>query len=274
MRKVIVAFEAANFSEGAMRFVSAMNKAEQVTVTGIFLPAALYTTFGNHADALSTGVLLPVTDDVETSEINKSVLKFREYCASHHLRHRVIKKFDDFGLPELKQQSRYADLVVLGSEYFFKVPESDKLSDYLKTSLHDAECPVVVVPESFSQPQINILTCDGTASSARAIKNFTYLFPEMSRDHTVVAMFEPNNTRHKDQDVKIKELVSAHFPDHQFVHSGADSSRYFSDWSVDNRPAIVVCGAFGRSVISILFRKSFIADVLMNQKLPVFISHR
>lgn len=275
MRKVIVAFEAPNFSEGAMRFVNQMNEAEQVTVSGIFLPAAVYTAFWSYAEVLSTGILLPVTDEVKTSALNKSVGKFKQFCNDHHLRYRVVKNFTDFGLPDLKRQSRYADLIVLCSESFFNIPESEKLSDYLKTSLHDAECPVVVVPENFSTPLHNVLAYDGTESSARAIKNFSYLLPEMGQNTTSVVTFGAKNKMDKESEAGIKELISVHFPNHKFLHFDSESRKQFPDWTNEqSKSVIVVCGAYGRSVLSVLFRHSFIADLLEDHKVPVFISHR
>lgn len=274
MRKIIAAFEAPHFSEGVMHFINKMNDAEPVTVTGVFLPAPIHLQFWSYADTMASGILLPLPEGVNPTELNKSVNRFKQYCINHHLRHRVIKNFSDFALPELKQQSRFADLIVLGSEHFFAIPHSDKLSDYLKTSLHEAECPVIVVPEIFSEPKNNILAFDGTESSARAIKNFVYLLPEMAQNHTVTVTFGPKDTNEKEQHLKMKELISVHFPDNKFIHAGTDSNKYFSDWTKEHKSAIIVCGAFGRSLLSELFKHSFIADVLQNKKLPVFISHR
>ena len=272
MRKITVAFEAPHFPEGAMRFIKEMNDAEQVIVTGVFLPGPVQTAYPTPA-AMSAGMLLPLTDEITSKQLNKSILTFKDFCTSHHIGYRFIKNTGDSGWPELKKQSRYADLIVLGSDVLFDVPGKDKLSDYLKTSLHEVECPVVIVPDNFSSPQHTIITFDGTESSARAIKNFAYLFPEMAHNHTRVITFTSKNNVSNESDARIRELVSVHFPDHKFIHSDVDSGRYFSNWNINNKPAIVVCGAFGRSMMSVLFKHSFIAEVLSDRKLPVFISH-
>jgi hypothetical protein len=273
MRKVIVAFEVPNFSEGAMRFISQMNDAERVTVTGLFLPKPVYAAFQT-VDIMTSGMFLPYIEQINIAELNECVKQFKQYCSDYHLRYDVLNNAVDFGLPELKQQSRYADLIVLGGETFFNLPDSGKLSDYLRTSLHEAECPVVVAPERFLPPENNIITFDGTESSARAIRDFAYLFPEMTQNPTTVVRFVSKNVSDEEIDTMIKELVSVHFPDHKFIHFGFDSNRYFSSWTAENKPAIVVCGAFGRSMLSVLFKHSFITEVLKEQKLPVFISHK
>jgi len=273
MRKVIVAFEVPIFSEGAMRFISLMNEAERVTITGVFLPKPVYTAFQT-AELMTPGMFLPFIEEINIASLTECVSKFKQYCSDYHLRYDVLQSAADFGLTELKQQSRYADLVVVGGETFFNLPDSDKLSDYLKTSLHEAECPIVVAPENFLPPENNIITFDGTESSARAIRDFAYLLPEMTQYPTTIVTFVSQNASSKVNDVKAKGLVSVHFPDHRFVHYGFDSNRYFSSWTSANKPAIVVCGAFGRSMLSVLFKHSFITEVLKEHKLPVFISHK
>jgi hypothetical protein len=273
MRKVIVAFEVPNFSEGAMRFISQMNDAERVTITALFLPKPVYAAF-HTADIMTPGMFLQYTEQINSSDLNECVKQFKQYCKDYNLRYDVLDNAVDFGLPELKQQSRYADLIVLGGETFFNLPGSDKLSDYLTTSLHEAECPVVVAPERFLPPEYNIITFDGTESSARAIRDFAYLFPEMTQNPTTVVTFASKGISNEKNDIMIRELVSVHFPDHKFIHFGFDSNRYFSTWTAKNKAAIVICGAFGRSILSVLFKHSFITQVLKEQKLPVFISHK
>lgn len=274
MRKVIVAFEVPNFSEGAMRFADQMNDVERIIITGIFLPKPIFTAFQT-ADVMTPGIFLPYIEQIDINELNQCENKFKRYCSDHHLRYDILKNAADFGLPELKQQSRYADVIVIGGESFFNLPDSERLSDYLKTSLHEAECPVVIAPENFITPQNNIITFDGSESSARAIKDFAYLFPEMTQNPTTVVTFVSKpGSFNRDIDNRIKELVSVHFPECKFIHYGFDSNRYFSSWTVENKPAIVVCGAFGRSMLSVLFRHSFITSVVKQHRLPVFISHR
>ena len=55
MRKVIVAFEVPNFSEGAMRFADQMNDVERIIITGIFLPKPVFTAFQT-ADVMTPGI--------------------------------------------------------------------------------------------------------------------------------------------------------------------------------------------------------------------------
>src|SRR6476661_4067650 len=123
MRKVIVAFEVPHFSEGAMRFVSQMNEAEHVSIAGIFLPKPAFTAFQT-ADLMTPGMFLPFVEEISTADLNECVQKFRRYCSDNHLRYEIIENKIDFGLPELREQSRYADLIVVGGSSFFNLPDS------------------------------------------------------------------------------------------------------------------------------------------------------
>lgn len=274
MRKVIVAFEGPKFSEGAMRFANQMNHAEKIMVTGVFLPQLVYSAFWNYADLSTAGTYLPIVEDVDVRTLNKNVKRFEEYCTNHNLRFKVKKESLDFGLAELKEQSRYADLIIFGSETFFNNTDNKKPSEYIKAALHEAECPVVVVPEKFAHPQNNILAFDGSESSVFAIKTFAYLFPEYADNPTTVVTLGARDAVTKKYDARVKELVSAHFSSTAIIHLDIESEDYFTNWMKERKSPIVVCGAFSRSLLSTLLRHSFVSKVIEDQRMPVFISHR
>jgi hypothetical protein len=71
----------------------------------------------------------------------------------------------------------------------------------------------------------------------------------------------------------VEELVARHFPDLTLCGLDIDLKKYLSTWLSEQKGAILVSGAFGRSFISRLFRHSFIAKVISDHKLPVFIAH-
>jgi hypothetical protein len=53
-----------------------------------------------------------------------------------------------------------------------------------------------------------------------------------------------------------------------------DPKDFFADWISNKKNAILVSGAFGRSSLSRVFKKSFVKDVIKEHKLPIFITHR
>jgi hypothetical protein len=132
-----------------------------------------------------------------------------------------------------------------------------------------------VVPEKFEFPVRTILAYDGSASSVYAIKQFAYLFPEMATNEAVLIYANEKLTESAlPEESNIEELAARHFTDLTLVRLEADPKKYFASWLLENKNAILVSGAFGRSGVSRLFRKSFVTDAIRDHRLPVFIAHR
>jgi hypothetical protein len=186
----------------------------------------------------------------------------------------VHKDFSDFALPALKKETRFADLLILGSELFYENVAIHEPGNYLKDAIHDAECPVLVVPEQFDFPQKNILAYDGSESSVYAIKQFAYLFPEFTVNDTVLVYAQTGPEIAFPDEEFIEELCTRHFTNLTLFKLDVNPNKYFGLWSSEKNGAIVVSGAYGRSSFSQVFKKSFISDVIRKHKLPVFITHR
>lgn len=175
-------------------------------------------------------------------------------------------------LPELKKETRFADLLIIGGEVFYK-DLGGKPNTYLKTILHDAECPVVVVPEEYEYPEKIVLAYDGSESSVYAIKQFSYLFPVLSHKKTVLVYADENDKiEFPDQDY-LEELAARHYPDLAFFKLETNPYRGVKEWLEGRKATLLVSGSYGRSGFSQLFRKSFINDLILEHKIPVFVTH-
>ncbi|MBL7697949.1 MAG: hypothetical protein JNK79_07315 [Chitinophagaceae bacterium] len=272
MRKILVAFDGNQYSEGAMQFAKRLNQNEKVTVNGLFLPQVALSGLWSYADAMTGMAFVPYMEGESADVVENNIKRFEKFCSDNGMRHSVSRAFYNLALPELRRETRFSDLLILGSETFYQ-NVGPQHSEYLKDALHTAECPVVVVPESYKFPESNILAYDGSESSVFAIKQFVYLFPELSDNPTTLVTTGPaSDYSEKKQD--IRELVSAHFSSLSFLNLDVDAKKYFATWMAEKKSSILVCGAFSRSMISQLLRQSFVEDVLRDHKIPVFISHR
>jgi hypothetical protein len=275
MKKVILAFDGSQFSEGAFAFANRMNKEQPILLIGIFLPQIDYANLWSFANGSAGGLFVPLVEDEEAEVTEKNMQRFQKLCAVNNIDNRVHKDFFNFTLPELKKETRFADLVILGSESFYRNFTNEEPNQYLRDALHTAECPVVIVPEQFNYPETNILAFDGSASSVYAIKQFAYLFPDLCKNKTLL-IYAGN----KEEGVQfpeesyIEELTARHFSDLTLFKLDFNPRKYFSTWIGDKKNAILVTGAFGRSFFSQLFRPSFVSDVINAHKIPVFITHR
>jgi nucleotide-binding universal stress UspA family protein len=273
MRKILIAFDGSQYSEGAMSFAKRLNETEKITLTGLFLPQLSLANLWSYTDAMTGASFIPFVEESEGELIEKNINRFNGFCSLHNIRHEVNKVTFDFAMPELRKETRFADVVILGSETFYKNIGEDTPGEYLKDALHFAECPVIVVPEKYDFPERNVLAYDGSESSVFAIKQFIYLFPEFAENPTLLVTTNTAPDFHR-QDAHIHDLVSAHFNSLSFLHLQMDAKKYFSNWMSEKKGSMLVCGAFSRSLISQIFRQSFVEDVLRDHKIPVFISHR
>jgi hypothetical protein len=273
MRKLLIAFDGTHFSQGAMNFVRMLNEQEPVVATGIFLPQVVYANLWSYADASAGPLFVPLVEDNESKLIEKNVSRFTEYCLTNKIDYKVHKDFFDFALPELKKESRFGDLLILGSETFYENIGHDRPNEYLKEALHSVECPVMIVPEKFEVPNKNILACDGSAQSVFAIKLFSYLFPAFRANKTIVVTLPPAEKKFGSYEPYVRELVTSHYPDSTLLQLDVDPNKYFATWLLEMNSCVLVAGSYSRSFFSELFRHSFVANVIRDHKVPVFIAH-
>jgi hypothetical protein len=218
---------------------------------------------------------MPPLESEEAEAAQRNVAHFERLCRKNNIDFVVHKEFFDFALPEFKIETRFADMVILSSQVFYGTYGTVESSDYLKDALHEAECPVLVIPEKFEFPESNILAYDGSASSVHAIKQFTYLFPELCDNKTWLVNVGEDSNEKLPYEENIEELAGRHFSYLNLLKLDLEPKEYFGSWmEVEKNKPILVAGSFGRSFWSRLFKKSFITQIIADHKLPIFISHR
>jgi nucleotide-binding universal stress UspA family protein len=274
MKKILVAFDGHHFSEGALAFVKFVNDKNPVLLTGAFLPQVDYASLWSYSGGGQVASMyIPLVEDEDAEAVQQNIERFKEYCVKNKIEHRVHKDFFDFALPELKRESRFADMLVIGSESFYNGFGRETLNDYLKSALHDVECSVIVVPEKFEMPQTNIISYDGSASSVYAIRQFACLFPELAGNPTILVFADTHVDKKFPDEANIMELAARHFSDLSLLRFEENTKKQFIKWMGEKKGALLITGAFGRSGLSQLFKKSFVTDIIADHKFPVFIAH-
>ncbi|MBY0479631.1 MAG: universal stress protein [Chitinophagaceae bacterium] len=273
MKKILLAFDGSHFSSGAFEFARQLHELEPVLVTGAFLPQAQTTNAWSYADGMTAPMFIPLADSMDDERLKASVEKFETLCQKNGMEYRVHEDRYDFALPELREETRFADLLIIGSEVFYQ-QMGNTINEYLQDVLHTAECPVIVVPEKFEFPTSVILSYDGSSSSVYAIKQFSYVLPALSEKPAILVYAEDGGDNEVPKQSNIEELAARHFKDLTLMKLDMPPEKYFSTWMENRKGALLVSGAFGRSGFSQLFKKSFIADIIANRHLPVFIAHK
>jgi nucleotide-binding universal stress UspA family protein len=274
MKKILLAFDGTHFSEGALEFARQMNQQSPILVTGVFLPQINYANVWSYAEGVAGSLFIPLLEKEDTIVVQKNIARFESLCRKNNIEYKTHKNFSDFALPMLKKETRFADLLIIGSESFYENLGINQPNESLKDTLHDSECPVLVVPEKFEYPESNILTYNGTDDSVYAIKLFTYLFPEFCSHKSLLVYAKEEHEKEFPDVIYIEELAARHFPDLTLFRLPVNPKQFFQKWASEKKASILISGAFNRSIFSQIFRKSFVADVIRDHKLPVFIAHR
>ena len=274
MRKILLAFDGIHFSEAAFEFAKQLNEKNTILLTGVFLPQISYANLWSYADGVGAPMFASTLDEDDAELVEKNIEKFESLCVKNHIEFRTRKDFMDLALPELKKESRFADLLIIGGEKFYENMGTGNPSNYLKEALHDIECCVIVVPEKFTFPTINILAYDGSESSVFSIKQFAYLLPELCTNPTLLTYTNIDGSNVIPFEGFIEELAARHFSDLTISKLDIDSKKYYATWVGDKKSAIIAAGSFGRSAFSQLFKKSFVGEVIKEHNVPVFIGHK
>ena len=273
MKKIILAFDGNHFSEGAFEFARRLNELSPVMLTGVFLPQAELSSLWSRSKAIADPLMSVIERD-DSSLTKENIERFTMLCDDNKIAYRIHKDFYDFVLPELRRESKYADLIILGSETFYENIAIQNSNIYLQQALEEAACPVLVVPEQFDFPKSIIMSYDGKEDSIVAIKQFAYLFPEWSDLPTILVYAGKDTNGNLPNKEMIEELVRSHFSHFTSDYLEMDPRKYFPSWMMEKESAILVCGSFGRSGISNLFKQSFVKEIIGDHRLPVFIAHR
>ena len=274
MKKIILAFDGTHFSAGAFEFARRLNELQPVLLTGVFMPqVALANLWSYSNNAGST--FIPLVENSESELVQQNIERFEKLCQANGIDYRVHKDFYNFALQELKSESRYADLVILGSEvYYENIGIKNGPNNFLQDAVHEVTCPVLLVPEKFDFPRSIILAYDGSESSVYAIKQFAYLFPELCNKDVLLLYASDDPTKKIPDELQIEELAARHFSNLSLFKLNINPKKFFHTWVLEKKSAMLISGSYGRTGLSRLFKKSFVSEVIRDHRIPVFIAHK
>ncbi|MCC8426420.1 universal stress protein [Mucilaginibacter sp. UR6-11] len=276
MRKILLAIDATKLDQKSLEFGCYLAQLTGSALTGVFLkntpaeePPGVKFAYGN-----------VYVETIDTRELPET--RFREQACEENIRSfesicegRVaynIRRDDDRPLEALITESRFADMLVIAPSAFSTSP-LEQPSAFVREILARAECPVIISPYYFDEIKTLYLAYDGQQSSVFAIKQFTYLFPEL-RDKKITVLQANENADFKAEDKeKIYEYLKAYYPEIAFHDLAGKPDNELFDLLLREKDAFVVMGAYGRSRLSNFFRHSTAESLLKVNGLPLFITH-
>lgn len=265
-------FDGIHFSENSLQFVKRLNELSPILLTGVFLPSIDYSEVMVYYLSMQSPIFYP--DIVQNvNKKNENIEKFKAFCAQHQIECRVHDEYESNALAEIQKETRFADVLVLSSDTYYDNLGTISQKEYLQETLHKAECPIILLPENCSFPESLVIAYDGSESSVFALKQFAYLFPELSGMSTLV-VYAAEEGKPLPYREMLQELAARHFPDATGYTLEADPKKYFATWMANKGNALLITGSFGRSTFSELLNKNFSMQVLQDHRLPVFVAHK
>ena len=271
MKKVLIVFDGIQFASGSFNFAKQLNQSQPILLTGVFLPQTDFANLWSYASGGgSSGV--PMVEGVDAQVVLRNVETFRKLCTENNIEHVVHSNMTDLPLPAIRNETRFADLLIISGQSFYANAGAYEQSEYLKEALTMSECPVMVIPENARIPDSIVLAYEGTKQSLFAIKQFAYLFPEWTNKPTLLVYFSQAGEDFPEAS-NIEELAARHFSDVTFIKLEMNPQKYFEAWLEQRDHPVLVADSFGRSAFSQFFRPSFIQDIRDKNLFPVFIAH-
>ncbi len=271
MKKVLVAIDAKKLNTHMLDFACYIARLTHSRLTGIFL---------DNAQLLETMIKEPIRREGKFSGAVKEMAKlvddnihrFREACANRETNCSVYFE-SNMPLAEIIKQTRFAELLIVDPEMSFKQKKEEIPSGFIKDVLTRSECPVVLTPFEFHAIDELLFAYDGSEASVYAIKQFTYLFPGLTgKKITVLQVNEAGDNAISEQG-KIAELLQLHYAsiDYQLLKGKAADELF--GYLLGKKNIFVVMGAFGRNMLSGLFRHSTAELIIKTINVPIFIAH-
>ena len=278
MEKILLALDAHQLETNTIDFACYIARLTGSKLTGVFLEDILQedmTYVPGTTRPTCTGRSGKTCDEQEDGSmdiVSHNIKRFKESCICRETTGLIHR---DRGIPlsEVVEESRFADLIIVDPVTSFSKSDRSIPSRFVKDVLLDSECPVLIAPYSFDGLDKVIFTYNGTQSSVFAIKQFTYLFPALSDKKAIVVNVSRGDNQSIEQQFKMKEWLKAHYQDVEFVILKGDATDEMFGYLIEKKNAMVVMGAYGRSLLSRFFQPSHARLVVKTVNLPVFITH-
>ena len=169
-------------------------------------------------------------------------------------------------------ESRFSDLIIVKSTMSFNFSDTDSPSDFLLHILPKVECPVLLLPENVQTINEIVFTYNGNYSSIYAIRQFTYLFPQLSKV-PVTILYVPEEEGEIKHQQQLKELLYQHYENISFKILQGEPGEAIQNELVTINNAVATFGALGRNKLSYFFKKSAAINILNKLHIPLFITH-
>jgi hypothetical protein len=276
MERILIAIDSNNINENAVSFACHLTRLTRSKLTAVFLEdlRPQESAFIGLLEGISS-VAAIYTSSSAAAEARESlraanIASFRELTAKERIPANI---YLDKGIPaaEIGTESRFADLLIIDADTFSRFDEGTP-SRFVKDILHDSACPVVIAPASFERLD-NIVFCyDGSKASMFAMKQFSYLFPELRSQRAKVINLMEEDLLPKEQ-ARLTEWLKCHYSDVEWIGKGVEAAGALFNYLLRKRDDFVVMGAYGHGLLASFFEPDFEEGTIRTTSLPIFVAH-
>lgn len=175
-------------------------------------------------------------------------------------------------LEHIIEESRFADLIIADATVSNTSRIQEAPSSLLQQLLSAAQCPVIIAPSAFTSIEEIVFCYDGSQSSVFAMKQLTYLLPELGEARATLVQVGQEDMP-ADERKRITNWLSKHFEYSDITTVKGNSEKALFDYLLKKQHTLVVMGAYGRNIVSRLFRHSYADLLIQTLAYPVFITH-
>lgn len=278
MEKILLAIDATQVDKPSLDFACYLARLTKSKVTGVFLENLVADEKPVLKQAFGRAYLNWEVD--ENSEayqkkaelIEQNIRYFKEGCVTQEVCFQVHR---DRGVPqnELIEETRFADALVADASLSFGKEYAGLPSTFVKDILAKAECPVIIAPEKCNGIDEIVFTYNGSASALFAIKQFTYLFPQLGNKRVTILQVNEAGEWHDKDKYKFKEWLKNHYTDLHFEAQMGNTDNILFDTLFIKKNIFLVMGAYGRNTLSQFLRHSHADRVIKAVAHPIFIAH-
>lgn len=276
MKKILLAINALDPDKNSLEFACYLGRLTNSSITGIFLE-----NYGNEEIVKPVFKYIysveqendyPQDQHSRTELIEKNIASYKEASVNRGVNFNFHR---DKGVPvqELIIESRYADILVVDPATSFNKTFEGTPTDFIKNVLKNTECPVIVAPEGFEAIDEIIFTYDGSACSVFAIKQFTYIFPQLHDKKINVVHINDTGEWNDVNRFKLKEHLKNYYYDLNFEVLKGNIYNNLIEYVFKKKNTFLVMGAYGRNSLSRFFKPSRADLIIKTIPQPIFISH-
>ncbi|NIJ52558.1 universal stress protein [Dyadobacter arcticus] len=197
---------------------------------------------------------------------------FKKICEDRGVRYNIHQDLNS-PLEGIIAESRFADVLLISRDISFEDQSVDVPSGFVKNILAKTECPIIAAPITFDEVDEILFAFDDSRSSAFALKQFSYLFPELEDLKLTMLHVRKDEDEDELRTEKLSQWVSNHYNYPVFkVVTGNPVPELFKYLS-DKKRTFVIMGSYGRSSLSTMLDPSTADSLLENLDLPFFFTH-